>query len=194
MECRDFWCLSNLWNYSGVVCNRSSNLSCLIRKENRVLSEKREKLSNTILVIDNNGNNLGQHTMEEAESLAENYGLDLAEVRPGVYKILDLGKLNYEASKRKVIKTKVVKDMKFKLNIGDHDYNTKIGHVRKFLMAGHTVRITVWFSGREVTRPEAGISLMERLSESLSDLGSVTMDKELQGKNMNMAIVPGVKK
>lgn len=144
----------------------------------------------SILVIDPNGNNLGQRTIEEAEKLAESYGLDLAEVRPGVYKILDLGKLNYEASKRKTTKTKAVKDMKFKLNIGDNDYNTKIGHVRKFLESGHTVRITIWFSGREVTRPEAGILLMEKVSESLEGLGSVTMDKVLQGKNMNMAIVP----
>lgn len=147
----------------------------------------------TILVIDPNGNNLGQRTMEDAEKVADNYGLDLVEVRPGVYKILDLGKLNYEASKRKIVKTKPVKDMKFKLNIGDNDYNTKIGHVRKFLEAGNTVRITIWFSGREVTRPEAGILLMEKIAQSLEDLGSVTMDKALQGKNMNMAIVPGKK-
>lgn len=147
-----------------------------------------------ILVIDNNGNNLGQHTMEDAEKLADSYGLDLVEVRPDVFKILDLGKLNYEASKRKTVKTKPVKDMKFKLNIGDNDYNTKIGHVRKFLEDGHTVRITIWFSGREVSRPETGILLMERISDSLSNFGSVTMDKSLQGKNMNMAVVPGTKK
>lgn len=147
-----------------------------------------------ILVIDPNGNNLGQHTMEEAEKLADNYGLDLAEVRPGVFKILDLGKLNYEASKRKTTKAKPVKDMKFKLNIGDNDYNTKIGHVRKFLESGHTVRITIWFSGREVSRPETGIALMERIADSLVGFGSVTMDKSLQGKNMNMAIIPGTKK
>lgn len=146
-----------------------------------------------VLVIDPSGNNLGEHSMEAAEKLADNYGLDLAEVRPGVYKILDLGKLNYEASKRKVTKAKPVKDMKFKLNIGDNDYNTKIGHVRKFLESGHTVRITIWFSGREVSRPEAGVSLMERIAESLVELGIVTMDRELQGKNMNMAIVPGKK-
>lgn len=146
-----------------------------------------------ILVIDSDGNNLGQHTLEEAEKLAEDHGLDLVEVRPEVYKILDLGKLNYEAGKRKVIKNKPIKDMKFKLNIGDHDYDTKISQVRKFLVNGHTVRITIWFSGREVTRPEAGITLMERLNESLNDLGSVTMDKELQGKNMGMAIIPGKK-
>jgi translation initiation factor IF-3 len=121
----------------------------------------------TILVIDPNGNNLGQRTMEDAEKLAESYGLDLAEVRPGVYKILDMGKLNYEASKRKQTKAKPIKDMKFKLNIGDNDYNTKIGHVRKFLESGHTVRISIWFSGREVTRPEAGIALMDRIAESL---------------------------
>lgn len=147
-----------------------------------------------ILVIDPSGNNLGNHTMEDAEKLADSYDLDLVEVRPGVYKILDLGKLNYEASKRKVVKSKSVKDMKFKLNIGENDYITKINHVRKFLEAGHTVRITIWFSGREVTRPETGILLMEKIAESLSDLGSVTMDRTLQGKNMNMTVMPGVKK
>ena len=151
-------------------------------------------MSNTILVIDPNGTNLGQHTMEEAEKVADNYGLDLVEVRPGVYKVLDLGKLNYEASKRKTMKAKAVKDMKFKLNIGENDYTTKIGHVRKFLEAGHTVRITIWFSGREVSRPEAGVLLMEKIAGSLTDLGSVTMDRTLQGKNMNMTIVPGIKK
>lgn len=150
-------------------------------------------MSNTILVIDNNGVNLGQHSMEDAEKIADNYGLDLAEVRPGVYKILDLGKLNYEASKRKLVKNKPIKDMKFKLNIGDNDYNTKIGHVRKFLDSGHTVRVTIWFSGREVSRPEAGIFLMEKIAESLGDLGSVTMDRTLQGKNMQMTVIPGKK-
>jgi translation initiation factor IF-3 len=143
-----------------------------------------------VLVIDPNGNNLGQRTMEDAEKLAESYGLDLAEVRPGVYKILDVGKLNYEASKRKTTRAKAVKDMKFKLNIGDNDYNTKIGHVRKFLEAGHTVRITIWFSGREVSRPEAGILLMEKISQSLDEVASVTMDRTLQGKNMNMTAMP----
>lgn len=147
-----------------------------------------------ILVIDPNGENLGQQTIDDAEKLADNYGLDLVEVRPGVFKILDLGKLNYEASKRKQTKAKPVKDMKFKLNIGDNDYNTKIGHVKKFLESGHTVRISIWFSGREITRPEVGIILMERIATSLEGLGTVTMDKTLQGKNMNMSIIPGSKK
>jgi translation initiation factor IF-3 len=131
--------------------------------------------------------------MEEAEKLADSYDLDLVEVRPGVYKILDLGKLNYEARKRKSVKSKPVKDMKFKLNIGDNDFLTKIDHVRKFLESGHTVRITIWFSGREVSRPETGILLMEKIADSLNDLGSVTMDKTLQGKNMNMTVIPSKK-
>lgn len=159
-----------------------------------MFTKSKMETMNKVLVIDSEGTNLGEHTIEAAEILAENFGMDLAEVRPGVYKILDLGKLNYEASKRKVVKNKVVKDMKFKLNIGDHDYNTKIGHVTKFLENGHTVRITIWFSGREVSRPEAGIDLMEKISMSLEGLGSITMDKELLGKNMQMSVVPGPKK
>lgn len=149
----------------------------------------------TILVIDPEGKNLGQHSMETAEKIAEKYGLDLVEVRPGVFKILDVGKLNYEASKRKQVKNKAVKDMKFKLNIGDNDYNTKIGHVRKFLENGHSVRITIWFSGREVNRPEVGVALMQKIALNVSDIGTVsTWSPEIQGKNMNMAIVPGIKK
>lgn len=144
----------------------------------------------TILLISPDGQSLGNKSMVEAEKIALGYGLDLAEVRPNVYKILDLGKLSYEASKRKQTKNKPVKDMKFKLNIGSHDYETKIGHVRRFLETGHTVRVTIWFSGREVSRPEVGISLMERVSVSLEGLGSVTMDRSLQGKNMQMSIVP----
>lgn len=128
--------------------------------------------------------------MESAEEIAADYGLDLVEVRPGVYKILDLGKLSYEASKRKQVKSKPIKEMKFKLNIGDHDFNTKINHVNKFLEAGHSVRITIWFTGREVSRPEAGLDLMYKIEASVDDFESVNINPILNGKNMNMSFEP----
>jgi translation initiation factor IF-3 len=103
---------------------------------------------------------------------------------------VDLGKLKYEASKRKQVKSKPLKEMKFKLNIGQSDFDVKIGHVRKFLKSGSTVKITIWFSGREVSRPEAGILLMESIETVLEDLGTVYINNELQGKNMHMTIEP----
>lgn len=129
--------------------------------------------------------------MEQAERLAEEkFGLDLVEVRPGVYKVVDLGKLKYEASKRKQPKSKPLKEMKFKLNIGQADFGVKIGHVRRFLKEGNTVKITIWFTGREVSRPEAGILLMESIDTVVEDLGTVFINRELQGKNMHMTIEP----
>lgn len=149
---------------------------------------------NTILLISPEGTNLGNVTKEAAERIAEDqYGLDLAEVRPGVYKILDVGKLQYEASKRKVVKSKPIKEMKFKLNIGESDFAIKIGHVRRFLKDGSPVKITIWFTGREVSRPEAGVNLMESVSEAVEDVGNATINRSLQGRNMNMTIVPGKK-
>lgn len=146
---------------------------------------------NTVLVISPEGTNLGQHTLDQAERIAEEkFGLDLVEVRPGVYKIVDLGRLKYEASKRKQPKSKPLKEMKFKLNIGAADFDTKINHVKKFIAAGNTVKITIWFSGREVSRPEAGVSLMKDIEACLIEVGTVNMNQELQGKNMYMTIEP----
>lgn len=145
----------------------------------------------TVLLISPEGENLGHHDLEEAERIAEErYGLDLVEVREGTYKILDLGKLRYEASKRKQVKAKPIKEMKFKLNIGENDYLTKMQKVLDFLKSGHNVRITIWFSGREVTRPEVGVTMMERIKETVGEWGNVTMNPVLQGKNMTMSIEP----
>ncbi len=122
--------------------------------------------------------------------MAEDYGLDLVEVRPQVYKILDIGKLTYEASKHKQPKVKPVKEMKFKLNIGPSDYDMKIKHIMRFLQSGHTVKVTIWFSGREVSRPEMGVDLMCDICESLAESGTTTVNPNLNGKNMTMVIDP----
>lgn len=153
-----------------------------------------EKTINTILVIHPDGHSLGNLAVEEAEKIADQLGLDLVEVRPNVFKILDAGKLAYEASKRKQVKAKPVKEMKFKLNIGMNDYLTKMRQVIDFLESGHSVRITIWFSGREVSRPESGIALMKKIEELIGDRGTVSINPELQGKNMYMTITPGTKK
>lgn len=144
-----------------------------------------------MLLIDPSGQSLGSFTLQAAEKVAEEqYGLDLVEVRPGVYKILNIGKLQYEASKRKVVKGKQIKEMKFKLNIGDSDFATKTGHIKRFLNEGNSVKVTIWFSGREVSRPEHGVSLMERIAASVSEIGNATINKTMQGRNMTMGIAP----
>jgi translation initiation factor IF-3 len=155
-----------------------------------------QSVPDTVLLISPSGENLGNVTKETAEKIAEErFGLDLVEVRPGVYKILDLGKLQYEASKRKQTKAKQTKEMKFKLNIGEADYQMKVNHIRRFLKEGHNVRVTIWFSGREVSRPEVGIMLMRKISLAVSDIATVSSwNPELQGKNMFLSIQPGVKK
>lgn len=142
------------------------------------------------LLIAPDGTNLGEHSLEEAEKVASVYELDLIEVRPGVYKILDMGKLQYEASKRKIQKSKSIKEMKFTLNIGNHDYETKMRKVLDFLKAGHSVRIAIWFSGREVSRPEVGIAMMQKIQETVDSFGVCSINSELQGKNMYMSIEP----
>jgi translation initiation factor IF-3 len=145
----------------------------------------------TVLLIDPDGNNLGQHLLDSAEQIAEErFGLDLLEVRPGVYKIVDLGKLKYEASKRKQPKSKPIKEMKFKLNIGDADFITKCKGINKFLSAGNTVKVTIWFSGREVSRPDAGCSLMQAIIEATEPYGTAIPNWELQGKNMYLTLEP----
>lgn len=144
-----------------------------------------------ILLIGPDGTSLGNYDLTTAKRIAEDqFGLDLLEVRSQVYKVVDLGKLKYEASKRKQPKSKPIKEMKFKLNIGTSDFDTKINHVKKFLASGNTVKITIWFSGREVTRPEVGVSLMKEIEACLTECGTVNMSSELQGKNMYMTIEP----
>lgn len=145
----------------------------------------------TILLIGPDGTNLGSFDLDTAEQIAEQqFGLDLLEVRPGVYKAVDLGKLKYEASKRKQPKSKPIKEMKFKLNIGAADFDTKINHIKKFLASGNAVKITIWFSGREVSRPEVGVFLMQEIETRLEEFGTATINPELQGKNMHMSIEP----
>lgn len=80
--------------------------------------------------------------------------------------------------------------MKFKLNIGDSDFNVKVGHISRFLKNGSTVKITIWFTGREVSRPEAGLLLMENVASAVADIGTSSINEILQGRNMTMVITP----
>jgi translation initiation factor IF-3 len=135
--------------------------------------------------------------------LAEEADLDLVEVapmaRPPVAKLMDYGKFKYESAvkareARKNQAQTVIKEMKLRPKIDVHDYETKKGHVVRFLREGDKVKITIMFRGREQSRPEMGARLLQRLAEDVVELGFVESAPKLDGRNMIMVLGPHKKK
>ena len=135
----------------------------------------------------------------EALRLAQDSELDLVEVapmaRPPVCKLMDYGKFKYEAAQkareaRRNQALTVIKEMRLRLKIDPHDYETKKGHVERFLKGGDKVKITVMFRGREQSRPEMGYKLLQRLAGDVADLGVVESNPKQDGRNMVMVIAP----
>ena len=148
-------------------------------------------------VIDEDGSQLGVLTRGEALSLAEERGLDLVEVSPNadppVAKIVDWGKYNYQKTKQQQknkqnTKALEVKQMRFGLKISDHDLGVKLKKVTGFLEAGHKVKLTVVFRGRENAHKELGFKLAERVIEGFGDMISVDQAPQLAGKQLNFVI------
>jgi len=141
--------------------------------------------------------------IEDALRLAQEADLDLVEVaataRPPVCKLMDYGKFKYEnaqkarEARRNQVNT-VIKEMKLRPKIDQHDYETKKGHVVRFLKQGDKVKITIMFRGREQHRPELGFRLLQRLAEDVSDLGFVESQPKQDGRNMTMVLGPTKKK
>ena len=115
--------------------------------------------------------------------------------RPPVAKLMDYGKFKYEnaqkarESRRHQTNT-VIKEMKLRPKIDSHDYETKKGHVVRFLKAGDKVKITIMFRGREQSRPELGFRLLKRLAEDVQELGYVEFEPRQDGRNMIMVMAP----
>jgi translation initiation factor IF-3 len=152
-----------------------------------------------VRVIDENGNQAGVMRTDEALRYAQSRDLDLVEVaataKPPVCRVLDYSKYKYEqAQKKKVAKkhqTQVVtREIKFRPKIADHDYATKKGHVIRFLKGKDKVKVTIMFRGREVTHPERGRDLLERLVVDLGDIAQVDQRASLEGRNMTMMLSP----
>lgn len=119
--------------------------------------------------------------------------------RPPVVKLMDYGKFKYESAvkareARKNQAQTVVKEMKLRPKIDNHDYETKKNHVVRFLNEGDKVKITIMFRGREQSRPEMGLRLLQRLAEDVADLGYVEAAPKLDGRNMTMILGPHKKK
>jgi translation initiation factor IF-3 len=145
------------------------------------------------------GDMLGVLSLHEALAQAEQYGLDLVEVSPNadppVCKILDFGKFKYEIQKKKneaKKKQKVieVKEIKMRPNIDDHDYQTKMRAVNRFLEDGDKVKLTMRFRGREMAHQEIGLDVLKRVQDDLGDLAKVESHPRLEGRQMVMVVAP----
>src|SRR5689334_14042864 len=145
------------------------------------------------------GEQVGIVPLERALQLAADVDLDLVEVapmaRPPVCKLMDFGKLKYESAlkareARRNQQQTVIKEMKLRPKIDPHDYETKKGHVMRFLKAGDKVKVTIMFRGREQSRPELGFRLLRKLSEEISELGFVEASAKQDGRNMIMVLAP----
>ena len=149
------------------------------------------------------GEQVGIVRIEDALRLAREADLDLVEVapmaRPPVCKLMDYGKFKYEAaqkareSRRNQTNT-VIKEMKLRPKIDGHDYETKKGHVVRFLKAGDKVKITIMFRGREQSRPELGFNLLKKLADDVVEDGTVESAPKQDGRNMLMVLAPTRKK
>ena len=149
------------------------------------------------------GEQVGIVRIEDALRLAVEADLDLVEVapmaKPPVCKLMDFGKFKYEAAlkereSRKNQTHTVIKEMKLRPKIDQHDYESKKGHVERFLKAGDKVKITIMFRGREQSRPELGLRLLAKLAEDVTELGFVEATPKQDGRNMIMVLAPHRKK
>jgi len=152
-----------------------------------------------VRLISETGDQVGVIPTEQALRYAQERDLDLVEVaaeaRPPVCRVLDYSKYKYEQDQkakaaRKHQQQVTIREMKLRPKIATHDYETKRGHVRRFLDNGDKVKVTIMFRGRETTHPERGEQLLMRLAEDVEDLGTIEQRPSLDGRNMTMVMNP----
>jgi translation initiation factor IF-3 len=152
-----------------------------------------------VRLISETGDQVGVIPTEQALKYAQERDLDLVEVaaeaRPPVCRVLDYSKYKYEQDQkakaaRKHQQQVTIREMKLRPKIATHDYETKKGHVRRFLDNGDKVKVTIMFRGRETTHPERGEQLLMRLAEDVEDLGTIEQRPSLDGRNMTMVMNP----
>jgi translation initiation factor IF-3 len=153
-----------------------------------------------VRLVDEDGSQIGVIPTDEALRMATERDLDLVEVapqsRPPVARLLDYSKYKYEQEQkakaaRKHQQQVNVREIKLRPKIAQHDYETKKGHVERFLRQGDKVKVTIMFRGREQAHPERGRMLLERLHEDLGELAVIEQQPEQEGRNMHMLVAPG---
>jgi translation initiation factor IF-3 len=173
-------------------------------QEAEAIADKRTRINEQIRIspirlIDDEGNQVGIVALEEARQRAEEKSLDLVEVapdaRPPVVRMMDYGKFKYEEARaardaRKKQHTIQVKEVKFRPGIEEHDYEFKMRHARRFLEEGNKVKLTMMFRGRQVTHPELGMKVLERVTGDLQDIAKVESFPSFEGRQMSMVLAP----
>src|SRR5882762_5369500 len=183
-----------IWRRGALPLRRpgaSSNLQSQIRVNGRI------RARDVRVIMGSSGEQLGVMKLSDALRKAQSLGLDLVEVaptaNPPVCKIVDFGKFRYDISKqekdKKTTGTKL-KEIKFRVNIDDHDYLTKIRHGEEFLDRGNKVRVQLQFRGREMAHQEFGMQLMEKVRDDLAGMSQVEMEPKIAGRNVTMTLSP----
>lgn len=167
-----------------------------ISKEPRVNERIRAR---EVRLVDPEGGQVGIKSIEEARWLADQLGLDLVEVaaeaHPPVVRMMDYGKFKYDQSvrareaRKKQTRT-VIKEVQFRPKIGTSDFEVKRKRVERFLEEGDKVKVTMRFRGREVTHPEIGREILQRLAELVDEVGNMETPPRLEGRQMTMLLVP----
>jgi translation initiation factor IF-3 len=152
-----------------------------------------------VRLVGEDGKQIGVVKTSEALAYAQERDLDLVEVapdaRPPVCRVLDYSKYKYEQAQKQKAARKhqqqiTIREIKFRPKIAQNDYDTKKGHVRRFLKGKDRVKVTIMFRGREVTHPERGTALLDRLATELADVAIVEQTPLQDGRNMTMMLAP----
>ena len=152
-----------------------------------------------VRLISNDGEQLGIVSAAQAQKLAAEKNLDLVKIapqaKPPVCKIMDYGKYRFEQSKREKEAKKnqrviEIKEIRLSPNIDVHDFDTKVGHARKFLSGGDKVKVSIRFRGREMTHTDLGLTIMAQFAEKCADIASVEKPAKLEGRQMLMFLAP----
>ncbi|MGQ9855405.1 MAG: translation initiation factor IF-3 [Fervidobacterium sp.] len=171
----------------------------LIKNEKEKIIKNEEIPFSELRVVDEEGKAVGVMSKSAAIDLAKSRGLDLILVAPNaqppVARILDYGKYKYELAKREQKAKKnqriiEVKEMKFRTAINEHDYQTKLKHIKRFLEEGNKVKVTVMFRGREMAFMDKGKEILDRIAKDIADIGNVEKEAKVEGRDMWMVVKP----
>ena len=184
------------WRLPPFFCSFTGRCFPISRESLRINEEIRIR---EVRVTSASGEQLGIMATRDALRMAEEQHLDLVEVapkaKPPVCRIMDFGKYRYEQQKRekeakKKQKIVTIKEVKLRPNIEQHDFNVKLKNALRFLEEGNKVKVTIMFRGRELSHPELGREVLDRVSEQLKELVAIERDAKLEGKNMTMILAP----
>ena len=201
---RELICLRLKWRLNSrffyVLNCTVGGVSAISRDSLRINEEIRIR---EVRVTDANGEQLGIMQTKDALRLAEEQHLDLVEVapkaRPPVCRIMDFGKYRYEQQKRekearKKQKVITIKEVKLRPNIEQHDFDVKLKSAQRFVEEGNKVKVTIMFRGRELSHPELGTEVLNKMAAALGDTVNVERSAKLEGKNMTMILSPKAQK